>query len=135
MGGESYVNGSVFTVEFHGVVLGFSRISGIGSTKEYETYAEGGGALHLLPKSHNSAGTIVLEKGVSLAEREIPMLFPAGSVVSDLVITLRKQNQPVERYLIESGVIAGWELSELDAISAGVAIKKFTIAHTGIRTL
>lgn len=133
MGAESFVNNSVFIVNIYGIELSFSKISGIGSTAEFDTYTEGGGRVHILPKPQTNAGTLIFEKGISVIDKQTASIFVAGSSISDISITLMKNGNIAESYFIESGIITSWELGELDAISSGVAIKKFQISHTGLK--
>lgn len=64
MTASELVNGSVFLVDLYGFELGFSKVSGLGDSVEYDSYLEGGGRMHLLYRPAASAGTITLEKGI-----------------------------------------------------------------------
>ncbi len=133
MGSENYVNNSVFDVQIAGITLSFSKISGIGGTAEYDTYVEGGGMMHLLAKPKTSAGTVVFEKGISVLDKMTAGILVPGTAVGDITIQLMKHQEVAERYYIENGFITGWELGELDAMQSAVAVKRITVAHTGIR--
>jgi hypothetical protein len=115
--------------------MSFSKVSGIGSSAEYDVYVEGGGRMNLLPKPKTSAGKITFEKGISVIDKKTAGIFVAGSEIHDVVINLMKNNKKIESYHIESGIVESWELGELDAIHTGVAVKKFSIAHTGLQRL
>lgn len=133
MGAENYVNNSVFTVQIADVSLSFSKISGIGGVVEYDTYVEGGGMMHLLPKPKTAAGTVVFEKGISIVDKDTAKIFSVGTAINGITIKLMKYQKVAESYYIESGIVAAWELGELDAMSSAVTVRKITIAHTGIQ--
>lgn len=61
MGAESYLNNGVFSVTLYGMELSFARVSGIGASQEFDTYAEGGAGIVILPKPRTSAGTLTFE--------------------------------------------------------------------------
>ena len=132
MAAGDFVNGAVFRVSFFGLELGFSRVSGLGGSVEYDSYLEGGGRMHLLYRPSTSAGTITLEKGVSAVDQKALQLFQPGVQISGLTIELQKNGRTVESYYIESGMLVSWQLGDLDALSSALVIKAFTIAHTGI---
>lgn len=134
MGAGSYVNNGVFTVNIDDKIeLSFSKVSGIGSKAEFDTYVEGGGRMHLLPKPKSAPGSVTFEKGISVIDQETAEIFIPGIEIFNVLITLKKYNRIIELYYIETGIVESWELGDLDAISTGVAIKKFTISHTGIK--
>ena len=133
MGAENYVNNSVFTVSIYGIELSFSKVSGLGGKAEFDTYVEGGGRMHLLPKPRSAPGSITFEKGISVVDKKTAGIFVPGIEISDVLITLKKNNTIIETYYIETAMVETWELGDLDAISPGVAIKKFSISHTGIK--
>lgn len=133
MGAENYVHNGVFTVSIYGMDLSFSKVSGLGSKAEFDTYIEGGGRMHLLPKPKSAPGSIIFEKGISVIDKETAGIFVPGIEISDILITLKKNNNVIETYYIETGIVEFWELGDLDAISSGVAIKKFSVLHTGIK--
>lgn len=135
MGAESYATNGVFVVSIYGVDLSFSKISGIGSSVEYDTYTEGGGRVNILLKPKSSAGTITFEKGLSVVDQSTAAMFIAGAQTGDIVINIVKNGKFAESYYIESGVTVAWETGDLDAISGGVLIKRFTVAHTGLRII
>lgn len=133
MTASDLVNGSVFLVDLFGIELGFSKISGLGDSVEYDSYLEGGGRMHLLYRPASSAGTITLEKGISAVDQRLLRLLRPGADISGLTIELQKHEKTVESYYIESGMLVSWQLGELDAMSSAVVVKTFTIAHTGIQ--
>lgn len=135
MDAADYVNTAVFTVDMNGVELSFSKITGIGETSEYDTYVEGGGTVHIFPKPKTSAGTITFEKGITTVDRRTAVIFAPGNMVTDIQITLKKNGAAVETYYIESAFVSSWNLSELDALSARVAVNSFQLVHTGLRHL
>ena len=138
MRADNYVNSGLFFVTIGKLELSFSKISGIGQTTEYDTYVEGGGRMHLLPKPTTAAGTITFEQGMTVVDRKTAEVFLAGGEIQDITIHLKKykkkwkDDRDVESYYIESGLVVSWELGDLDAITPGVAIKKISLAHTGL---
>jgi phage tail-like protein len=135
MGAADYVNNSVFVVSIQDVEMSFSKVSGIGGKSEYDVYVEGGGRMNILPKPLTSSGRITFEKGISRVNENIAGIFYPGVELHNIVIHIVKNKQNVENYYIENGIVEFWELGDLDAINTGVAIKRFTIAHTGVRKL
>ena len=135
MSAGDYLNSGVFSVTMGNLDLSFSKISGIGQTTEYDTYVEGGGRMHLLPKPRSSAGTITLERGVTVIERRMAGILFSGGEIHNIIIHLQKNGMNAESYFIESGMVVSWELDELNAINPGVLVKKITVAHTGLRIL
>ena len=133
MSASDLVNGTVFRVTLYGLELGFSKVSGLSSGIECDTYVEGGGRMHLLYRPSSSAGTITLEKGISVVNQRILQFLQPGTNVAGLTIELLKDGKKVESYFIESGMLVSWQLGPLDAMTSAVALKTFTIAHTGIR--
>ena len=132
MAASDLVSGAVFLVNLYGIELGFSKISGLSGSVEYDSYLEGGGQLHLLYRQASSAGTITLEKGVSAVDQRVLELLRPGTSIVGITIELQKNVKTVESYYIESGMLVSWQLGDLDAMSSAVVVKTFTIAHTGI---
>ena len=128
----NYMNSGSFSVTIGNIDLSFSRISGIGQTQEYDTYTEGGGRIHLLPKPLTSAGTITFERGISVIDRNTAGVFMSGGEINNITIHLKKFDDIVESYWIESGMVVSWELGDLDAVTPVVLIKKMKLAHTGL---
>lgn len=132
MSAGDYVGSAVFVVNINGMELGFSKISGLTSGVEYDTYVEGGGQMHLFYKPSSTAGTLTMEKGISMVDQDAVNQLAPGVSIKGLSITLQKNGENVENYYIESGMVVSWQLGPLDALSSAVAVKTFTIAHTGI---
>ena len=127
-----YVGGNVFVVDIGGISLSFAKISGIGGSTEFDTFVEGGGQMHLLPKPKTAASNITFTKGISLVDKDTAAVFAPGAMLNGMMITLLKDNVVVENYFVQSAMVVSWQLGDLDALSSQVAIKSFQIAHTGI---
>lgn len=89
--------------------------------------------MHLFVKPKTAAGVITLEKGISVVDARFARILQAGSQISNIVINLEKNGRTVECYFIENGLVTSWELGELSGMTNGVAVKSFSIAHTGIK--
>lgn len=124
-----------FRVFFGLKEVGFSRISGIGGAAEYDTFVEGGGRMHLLPKPRSSSGTITFEKGMTFLDKSTLNLFMPGNDVSGMIIMVMKNSLPAETYMIEQGVVTSWELGDLDGMSAGAALRKFSVVYSGVTVI
>jgi phage tail-like protein len=135
MSAGDYVNNGIFVVSIQDVEMSFSKVTGINEKAEYDVYVEGGGQMHLLPKPRTESGKITFEKGISTINEKIAGIFHPGGEIHNIVIHIVKNNKDIENYYIEDGIVEAWELGDLDAIHTNVAIKKFTIAHTGVRRL
>ncbi len=133
MESKNYLNNGVFSVTLYGMELNFSKVSGLNQSVEYDSYPEGGGGIVIMPKPSSSAGTVTFEKGMTSPKWAASACFSLGVKLKDITITLIKNGIPAERYSIDNGIVTAWELGELNALGGGVLIKKFTVAHTGIR--
>lgn len=133
MGAEEYLSNGVFSVTLYGMELSFSRVSGLAQSVEYDAYPEGGGGIVIMPKPSSAAGTVTFEKGVTSSKWAQAGCFSLGVKLRDITVTLMKNGSAAERYSIESGIVTAWELGELNGLGGGVLIRKFTLAHTGIR--
>lgn len=135
MGAESYLNNGVFTVTLYGMELSFARVSGIGKSQEFDTYAEGGAGIVILPKPKTSAGTLTFERGVTSEKWAGSACFTVGTAVSGVEIGVIKNGAVIQRYEVEDAIITAWELGELSALASGVLINKFTLSHNGLKIL
>lgn len=135
MGAESYLNNGVFSVTLYGMELSFARVSGIGQSKEFDAYAEGGAGIVILPKPKTSAGTLTFERGVTSEKWAGSACFTVGVAVSGVEIGVIKNGAVIQRYEIEEAMITAWELGELNALASGVLINKFTLSHNGLKIL
>lgn len=135
MGAESYLNNGVFSVTLYGMELSFARVSGIGGTQEFDTYAEGGAGVVILPKPKTSAGTLTFERGVTSEKWAGSACFTVGVAVSGVEISIIKHGSVIQSYEVDDAIVTAWELGELNALASGVLIKKFTLSHNGIKVL
>jgi hypothetical protein len=134
MSAGDYLNSGVFRVTVHDIEMSFSKVKGIVDDIDYDVYVEGGGQMHFFVKPPTSSGQITFEKGISVIDSKCAELFCPGNEIHDIDIELIKNNEVVEKYSVADGIVVSLELGDLDAIHPGVAIKKFTIAHTGVES-
>jgi phage tail-like protein len=132
MGAGDYLNSGVFRVSVHDIKMSFSKVTGISDDVDYDVYVEGGGQMHFFVKPPTSSGKITFEKGISIIDTKSAEIFCPGNEIHDIDIEVVKNNKVIEKYSVTDGIVVSWELGDLNAIHPGVAIKKFTIAHTGV---
>lgn len=135
MGAENYLHNGLFTVTLYGMELSFSRVSGIGSSLEFDTYVEGGAGPVLLPKPKTAAGAISFERGVTSERWAGAACFNVGVEISGVEINVIKNGSIIQSYEVQDAIVTAWELGELNALGGGVLINKFTLSHTGIKVL
>lgn len=125
-----------FKVILNGMPLGFSKVSNISSTMEFETVAEGGlnDRVHYLPKPRQTLDKLVLEYGIASGELFRTTLTAGSELGMGIVIMVMPENGlvPTATYEAEWGIVTKWEIDTLDALSSGLLIKKVEISHTGL---
>jgi phage tail-like protein len=137
-GSDIFING-FFQVEFGNIELGFSKVSGIKKKIEYETFTEGGGIMHILPKHSQSPESVVFERGVILSNISNANLnIQVGFIIPKINITIYRTPQALKEHSKDSfslclydALVTGFELGDLDAVNPNVAVNKLEIMHTG----
>ncbi|MCI8294126.1 MAG: hypothetical protein HFH53_11450 [Hespellia sp.] len=125
-----------FKVVLNGVPLGFSKISNISATMEFETVTEGGlnDRVHYLQKPRQTLDKLVLEYGIASGEL-LRTTLTAGSVLNmGIVIMVMPESGmiPTATYEADWGIVTKWEIDTLDALDSGPVIKRVEISHTGL---
>lgn len=125
-----------FKVILNGRPLGFSKVSNISSTMEYETVNEGGvnDRVHYLPKPKQSLDKLTLEYGIASGDLLRTTLTAGTVLTAGVVIMVMPQDGsiPTATYTAKWGIITKWEIDTLDAQSSGILIKRVEISHTGL---
>lgn len=117
-------------------ILGFSKISNISATMEYETVAEGGvnDRVYYLPKPRQNLDKLTLEYGIASGDL-LRTTLDAGTVLSTgfvIMVLPQSGSIPTATYTARWGIITKWEIDTLDAQNSSLLIKKVEISHTGL---
>lgn len=125
-----------FKVILNGTPLGFSRVSNISATMEFETVTEGGlnDRVHYLPKPRQTMDKLVLEYGIASGELLRTTLTAGSELSMGIVIMVMPEDGliPTATYEADWGIVTKWEIDTLDALDSGLLIKKVEISHTGL---
>lgn len=125
-----------FKVILNGTTLGFSKVSNISSTMEFETVVEGGvnDSVHYLPKPKQSMDKLILEYGIASGEMSRTTLTAGYELKKGIVIMVMPEKGmiPTATYQANWGIVTKWEIDTLDATSSGLLIKKVEISHNGL---
>ncbi len=125
-----------FKVILNGMPLGFSKVSNISATMEFETVPEGGvnDRVHSLPKPRQSMDKLILEYGIASGELTRTTLTAGYELKKGIVIMVMPESGmvPTATYQANWGIVTKWEIDTLDAISSGLLIKKVEISHNGL---
>lgn len=125
-----------FQVMLDGMPLGFSKVSNISATMEYETVAEGGvnDRVHYLQKPRQTLDKLVLEYGIASGELLRTTLAAGTELSMGIVIMVMPEEGlvPTATYEADWGIVTKWEIETLDALSSGLLIKKVEISHSGL---
>ena len=125
-----------FNVILDGMPLGFSKISNISSTMEFETVVEGGvnDRVHYLPKPRQSLDKLILEYGIASGELLRTTLTAGYELTKGIIIMVMPETGmvPTATYQANWGIVTKWEIDTLDATSSGLLIKKVEISHSGL---
>ena len=125
-----------FMVILDGMPLGFSKVSNISSTMEFESVSEGGvnDRIHYLPKPKQSLDKLTLEYGIASGELLRTTLTAGYELKAGIIIMVMPDSGsiPTAIYQADWGIVTKWEIDTLDAVSSGVLIKKVEISHNGL---
>ena len=125
-----------FKVILNGMPLGFSKVSNISATMDFETVPEGGvnDRVHYLPKPRQSMDKLILEYGIASGELTRTTLTAGYELKKGIVIMVMPESGmvPTATYQANWGIVTKWEIDTLDAISSGLLIKKVEISHNGL---
>ena len=133
---ENLAKRTKFKVILNGMPLGFSKVSNISATMEFETVAEGGlnDRVHYLPKPRQSLDKLVLEYGIASGELLRTTLTAGSELSMGIVIMVMPESGmiPTATYEADWGIVTKWEIDTLDALESGVLIKRVEISHKGL---
>lgn len=125
-----------FKVILNGKSLGFSKVSNISATMEFETVVEGGvnDRVHYLPKPRQSLDKLILEYGIASGEMSRTTLTAGYELKKGIIIMVMPDSGliPTATYQANWGIVTKWEIDTLDAMSSGILIKKVEISHNGL---
>lgn len=125
-----------FQVILDGMPLGFSKVSNISSTMEFESVSEGGvnDRIHYLPKPKQSLDKLTLEYGIASGELLRTTLTAGYELKAGIIIMVMPDSGsiPTAIYQADWGIVTKWEIDTLDAVSSGVLVKKVEISHNGL---
>lgn len=125
-----------FKVILNGIPLGFSKVSNISATMEFEPVVEGGvnDRVHYLPKPRQSMDKLILEYGIASGELTRTTLTAGYELNRGIVIMVMPESglAPTATYQADWGVVTRWEIDTLDAQNSGLLIKKVEISHSGL---
>lgn len=125
-----------FKVLLNGMPLGFSKVSNISATMEFEPVMEGGvnDRVHYLQKPRQTLDKLVLEYGIAGGELMRTTLTAGSELSMGIVIMVMPEEGlvPTATYEANWGIVTKWEIDTLDALSSGLLIKRVEISHTGL---
>lgn len=119
--------------------LGFSKISGIESSVEFEAFHEGGvnhKTISLL-KPFSGERTLVMERGAAsrgVVTEILTSRFTVGSrLPTDLIVAVLNPNNVLSKmYLVTGCTVKKWSVSDLDASSSEVLIERFELSYESV---
>lgn len=133
---DDLVKRTKFKVILDGVPLGFSKVSNVSGTMEFETVVEGGvnDRVHYLPKPRQSPDKLILEYGIGSGGIARTTLTAGYELKKGIIIMVMPETGsiPAAIYQTDWGVVTKWEIDTLDAQTSGLLIKKVEIAHSGL---
>ncbi|MDE7063120.1 MAG: phage tail protein [Lachnospiraceae bacterium] len=125
-----------FTVILDGMPLGFSKVSNLSATMEFEAVSEGGvnDRIHYLPKPRQSLDKLVLEYGIASGELMRTTLTAGYELKKGIVIMVMPESGsiPTATYQADWGIVTKWEIDTMSAVISGLMIKKVEISHNGL---
>ncbi len=135
-----------FILTLGSLEAGFSNITGLENSAEYDMVQEGGvnGRAHLWVKPHAAVHRLVLETGsgrmnpfLSNRSFRLGMRFEEGGTI---VVQSDKKTEggrpAIARvYDFSDAMVVRWEATTLDAMHAQVSIDRLEIAHSGLHFL
>lgn len=125
------IPGYRFIVYLNGLVMGFSKVSGMNREIETEIYREGGlnTKIHVFPKYCGAGQILRLEKGIYggvghlfyLVGEEIPGVLN--------LVVMNNMEMPLKSYVFTGLIVKKWEIGELSAEHNSVLIDHFEISY------
>lgn len=125
------IPGYRFNVFLNDMIMGFQRVSGIGSEMETEVYHEGGmnTGVHVFPKAFTKERTLRLEKGTCRGEGHLFCRVGARLEGPLNLVVMDNQGNPLKSYLFTGLVVKAWEVGELSAEQSGILTDRFEVSY------
>lgn len=117
------------------VSFGFSKVSNISGSVEYDTIVNGGSNDEpvILIKPKRTPDMIVFEKGLKADLNDLMFSrLTEGSKVAGIMIFVKLDGKIKRIFTITSGIIIKREFAPLDAVGDQVFLQALQIAHTGL---
>lgn len=125
-----------FQVILDGIPLGFSKVSNLSASMEFEAVTEGGlnDRVHYLQKPRQNLDKLILEYGIASGDLTRTTLTAGSELGKGIVIMVMPTTGsiPTATYEADWGIVTKWEIGTLDASNSGLLIKKVEISHTGL---
>lgn len=124
-----------FEVSLDSISFGFSKVSNMSSSIQYDAIIEGGtnDAPILLPKPKNNPDMLSLEKGVTTdMKAKVFSLIKEGCKISEIEINVFKDGNKVRSFYASDGVIVAKQFTDLDASESAIFVEALHIAHKGL---
>ncbi|MEF9915820.1 MAG: phage tail protein [Lachnospiraceae bacterium] len=117
--------------------FGFTKISNISHSIDYETIKEGGvnDMVHLVKKPKETPDKVVLEKGLSLGLLHDKPIQVGITLAKGILIIIMKNGKPRMELFCDTCMVTKWEYDGFDATSNQMAIKKIEIAYNGFKEI
>ncbi len=125
------IPGYRFNVFLNDMIMGFQKVSGIGSEMETEVYREGGlnTGVHVFPKAFEKERTLRLEKGTCRGEGHLFCRVGARLEGPLNLVVMDHQGNPLKSYLFTGLVVKAWEVGELSAEQSGILTDRFEVSY------
>jgi hypothetical protein len=134
--GSQLIHGYCFDVSFkinnQEVNIGFSRISSVDESAEYEVITEGNGYMHIVPKYVSQPKIITFSKGISSAGDFIIDYLYVGRIIDEIIITIGARggyDEYLRKYLLKDCVITKCIIQEVDAMKSEAIVENFEISY------
>lgn len=132
---SNYISNFTFTVTFGPLSLGFSKVSNMESSVDYDTILEGGSneCPIFLEKPKQDPDTIVFERGITTNLKEMVFaLITEGMKIKGVTVFVKKNGKTCRIFAFEEGLIISKSFSELNASKPDVFLETLEIAHSGL---
>ena len=134
-----YIASTRFVLLLGALTFGFSKVSGISKSIEYETIHEGGVNDHVyaLPKPTTEVQRLQLERGYRVLHIPNPFTADVG-LWSDQggALAILKPDKKIHKILgFDSAYISKWEMSDLMADQSAMLCEKIELIHHGFKNL
>ncbi len=122
----------LFLLEIAGVAgVGFSRCSGLETSRRLSSYAEGGRERPVLLDDGTEPGTLRLERGLT-RDPSLFDWFERGDTRDGAIVALDESGKEQARWRFLGAIPTRWKIADLDAETAGVALEMLELSYEGI---